>query len=247
MGKRIRVQRRGRGTSVFRSATHKRAAPVRYPVTWSSGRSLAGEIESLLHDPGRGAPIASVRLENDVTFFNVAPEGAYEGQRLEVGEGVPAKLGAVLALSQVPEGTLVYNIERLPGDGGKFVRSSGGYATVISHTPNQTVVKMTSGKTVYLDSRCRCTVGVVAAGGRTEKPFVKAGERFRLMKAKGHKYPLVRGVSMIAAVHPHGGGRHKHPGKPMTVGRGTPPGRKIGLIAARQTGRAKKTREVFSV
>lgn len=246
MGKRIKVQRSGRGTSVFRSATHKRVAIVRYPIAWSSG-GLSGEIKSLMHEPGRGAPIASVRLEDGVTFFNVAPEGAYEGQQVRVGEGASPELGAVLELGQVPAGTLVYNIERQPGDGGKFIRSSGGSASVVSHKSNQTVVKMSSGKTVYFDSRCRSTIGIVAAGGRPEKPFIKAGERYLKMRAKGHKYPFVRGVAMIAALHPHGGGRRKHPGKPMTVARGTPPGRKVGLIAARQTGRAKKKRKISTI
>jgi len=83
-------------------------------------------------------------------------------------------------------------------------------------------------------------VGVVAGAGRTEKPFLKAGAIGKLMTARGRVWPTTSGQKMIAASHPHGGGRHKHSGKPTTVGRNTPPGRKVGMIAARQTGRAKR-------
>ena len=63
-----------------------------------------------------------------------------------------------------------------------------------------------------------------------------------LMRAKGRKFPITRGVAMIAAVHPHGGGRHQHPGKPTTVSKRSPPGKKVGLIGAKQVGRSKRSR-----
>ena len=83
---------------------------------------------------------------------------------------------------------------------------------------------------------CRATIGVVAGGGRKEKPFVKAGKKYHAMKAKAIKWPRVRGVAMNAVDHPFGGGRHQHTGKPTTVSRRMPPGRKVGHIAARRTG-----------
>jgi len=70
--------------------------------------------------------------------------------------------------------------------------------------------------------------------------MMKAGERYHLMKTKSQKYPITKGGRMISALHPYGGGRHKHAGKPVTVSRDAPPGRKVGLIAARQTGRSKR-------
>jgi len=39
--------------------------------------------------------------------------------------------------------------------------------------------------------------------------------------------------------HPFGGGNHQHVGKCTTVGREAPAGRKVGLIAARRTGRLR--------
>ncbi|MFH1328520.1 MAG: 50S ribosomal protein L2 [Candidatus Bathyarchaeota archaeon] len=243
MGKRIRVQRRGRGGSNFRAATHKRVAPAKYPVTPESEAGLVtGVVEALVHDPGRGAPLARIRCHDGRRFFNIAPEGISVGQELQIGSTATRNAGNTAPLSEMSEGTLVYNIERNPGDGGKIVRSSGAYATIIAHMPSGTVLKLPSGKKAQFNGRCRATVGVVASGGRTSKPFMKAGEKFHLMKAKGHTYPTTKGVSMISALHPHGGGRHKHLGKSSTVARGTPPGRKVGLIAARQSGRAKKVR-----
>ena len=243
MGKKIRVQRRGRGTSVFRALTHKRVAPAGYPPIQKLGeKSLMGRVEKLIHDPGRGTPLALIKCENGLTFYNLACENMYEGQEVCIGAGSSLEIGNTLPLSQIPEGTFVYNVEKNPSDGGKFARTSGGYATIVSHIPAGITLKLPSGKTTILNENSLATIGVVAAAGRIEKPFLKAGEKHHLMRAKGRKYPMTKGVAMVAAVHPYGGGRHKHPGKPKTVSRFAPPGRKIGLIAARVSGRARRER-----
>ncbi|MFQ5837038.1 MAG: 50S ribosomal protein L2, partial [Candidatus Bathyarchaeia archaeon] len=134
------------------------------------------------------------------------------------------------------------NIELSPGDGGKLARSSGSYATVVTHTPDGTIIKLPSRKTRYVNDLCRATVGVISGAGRVDKPFLKAGAKFHLMKAKGHMYPRTRGIAMVAAAHPYGsskrGGR-----KVTTVSRHAPPGKKVGLIAARSAGRKRKRRK----
>jgi large subunit ribosomal protein L2 len=72
---------------------------------------------------------------------------------------------------------MVCNIELRPGDGGKIAKSSGAYAMVVTHTGQGTIIKLPSGKTKYIsDDRCRATIGVVSGAGRTEKPFLKAGQ-----------------------------------------------------------------------
>jgi len=114
--------------------------------------------------------------------------------------------------------------------------------TVVSHVASRTNVKLPSKRNVALPNGCRATIGVVAGGGRKEKPFMKAGEKRLLKKAKGQVYPTTKGVSMAAVSHPHGGGRHRHPGKSTTVSRHAPPGRKVGLIAARNSGKRKRRR-----
>lgn len=242
MGKRILVQRRGRGTPTFRAATHKRVAQARYPF-FERGSAFKGVVKEILHEPGRGAPLGLVKLEDGDGFYTVLPEGVFSGQEVFIGAAAPIEIGNMIPLGSVPEGTIICNIERAPGDGGKIARSSGAYATVVAHRPEGTIVKLPSRKTTAFSDLCRATVGVIAGAGRTEKPFLKAGEKHHLMVAKGRTYPKVKGVVMISAYHPFGGGRHKHPGKPTTVKRGAPPGRKVGLIAARQAGRGGKKRK----
>ncbi|MEM2917238.1 MAG: 50S ribosomal protein L2 [Candidatus Bathyarchaeia archaeon] len=238
MGKRIRVQRRGRGSPTFRANTHKRIAPVKYPplMVQEEEKIIKGFVTDILHEPGRGSPLASLKLETGETYYSVVPEGVYEGQQIELGGKATVDVGNILPLGRIPEGTLVCNIELTPGDGGKIARSSGAYATVVTHTPEGTLIKFPSGKTRYLNDMCRATIGVVSGAGRVDKPFLKAGAKFHLMQAKGRMYPRTRGVAMIAAVHPYGSSKRSGR-KVTTVGRGAPPGQKVGLIAARGTGR----------
>jgi len=234
LGKRIRVQRRGKGSQTFQASTHKRVAPARYPSLPKEKLESAvrGQIVQLLHDPGRGSPLAYIELEDGGTYYSVVPEGVHEGQVVELGAKAPVKIGNVIPIGEIPEGTIVCNIELSPGDRGKLARSSGSYATVVSHTSDGTMVKLPSGKTRYINDLCLATIGVVSAAGRTEKPFLKAGSKFHWKKAKGHKYPRTRGRAMIAAVHPFGSGR-RGGRKVTTVSRHAPPGKKVGLIAAR--------------
>ena len=246
MGKRILAQRKGRGTPTFRSPVHKKLGPVRYLEIHRALREgdgiLRAKILDLQHEPGRGAPVAILALENGRKTLYLPPEGAYVGQVIEIGPKAEPAPGNVLPLEAIPDGTPVYNIEVRPGDGGKLVRASGTYALVIAHEETGVRIQLPSGKTKVLNPKCMATIGVVAGGGRTEKPFYKAGRKYHLSKAKAWKWPTVRGVAMSPYAHPHGGGSHQHLGKPSTVPRGAPPGRKVGHIAARKTGRGKKRR-----
>lgn len=245
MGKRIRVQRRGRGSSTFRASTHKRVAPVQYPsvsVTEQRG-VIHGQVKDIIHDPGRGSPMVAIKLETGETYYSVVPEGVYEGQPTQIGDEASVEIGNVLPLGKIPEGTMVCNIELSPGDGGKMVRSSGAYATVLAHTPDGTIVKLPSKRTKYVNDLCRATIGIISGAGRVEKPFLKAGTKFHLMKAKGHMYPRTRGRAMVAAAHPYGSSK-KGGRKVTTVSRNAPPGKKVGLIAARSAGNRHKRRRV---
>ena len=243
MGKRIRVQRRGRGGSTFRAATHKRVAPARYPPTTKLKEfesSFNCVIEELVHDPGRGTPLALIRSEDGQTFFTVVPEGVYEGKQIQIGGRAAVDVGNIMPLGKIPEGTMVCNVELRPGDGGKLSKSSGSYATVVTHTPKGTIIKLPSGKAKYVADYCRATIGVVSASGRTDKPFLKAGAKFHLMRARGRKYPRTSGRKMVAAVHPYGSSK-RSARKVTTTSHGAPPGQKVGLIAARGTGRKGKS------
>ncbi|MEM3700348.1 MAG: 50S ribosomal protein L2 [Candidatus Bathyarchaeia archaeon] len=243
MGKRIRVQRRGRGAPTFRAATHKRVAPSQYPTIVTTEeyfeKTIKGVVEEFVHDPGRGTPLALIRFENGETCYTVVPEGLYLGQQIQIGGNAPVDVGNILPIGKIPEGTMICNIELRPGDGGKIAKSSGAYAMVVTHTSQGTIIRLPSGKTRYIDDRCRATIGVVSGAGRTEKPFLKAGVKFHLMRARGRKYPRTRGRAMVAAVHPYGSSK-RSARKVTTTSHGAPPGQKVGLIAARGAGQKKK-------
>ncbi|KAF2975443.1 hypothetical protein EK904_002009 [Melospiza melodia maxima] len=164
----------------------------------------------------------------------------------------PAKLRAVDFAERhgyikgIVKGTIVCCLEEKPGDRGKLARASGNYATVISHNPEtkKTRVKLPSGSKKVISSANRAVVGIVAGGGRIDKPILKAGRAYHKYKAKRNCWPRVRGVAMNPVEHPFGGGNHQHIGKPSTIRRDAPAGRKVGLIAARRTGRLRGTKTV---
>jgi len=243
MGKRIRVQRRGRGGSTFRASTHKRVAPSLYPLSMASEeyaeKSIIGDIKNIVHDAGRGSPIALVLFENGEFCYTVIPEGLSVGQQIQLGGKAPVEVGNIIPMGKIPEGTMICNIELRPGDGGKLAKSSGSYATIVGHTDQGTMIKLPSGKTKYLSDRCRATIGLVSGSGRTDKPFLKAGQVFHLMRARGRKYPRTSGRKMVAAVHPYGSSK-RSARKVTTTSHGAPPGQKVGLIAARGTGQRRQ-------
>jgi len=171
MGKRIRVQRRGRGGSTYRASTHKRVAPAKYPFKITPkdtfGTSIDGEIVNLVHDPGRGSPLAFVKFTNGESCHTITPEGLFKGQQISIGGMASPEIGNILPLGKVPEGSIVCNLELRPGDGGKMARSSGAYATVVGHTPQGTLIKLPSGRTRYLHNFFMPTISGMIIASRT--------------------------------------------------------------------------------
>lgn len=243
MGKRITVRRRGKAGPQYRAPSKGKIAAARYPFVPAAPR-LEGRVVQLLHERGRTTPLMHVLLGGGHTAYLPAIQGVTEGQRIEIGPDANVQPGNVLPLHKIPEGTTICNIERHYGDGGKLVRASGSSATLFSRSPSGAVIRFPSGRTTLLAGACRATIGGIANAGRTEKPFLKAGTRYHLLRARGKLgvYPRVRGIAMAAVHHPFGGGRHQHPGKSTSTARGAPPGRKVGLIAPRKTGRKRLAR-----
>ncbi|MFC7231208.1 50S ribosomal protein L2 [Saliphagus sp. GCM10025308] len=236
MGRRIFGQRRGRGSPTFRAPSHRYKANLEHK-TLEDTDVVSGEVVSIEHDPARSAPIAAVEFDDGEQRLILVPEGVAVGEEIQVGVSAEIKPGNTLPLAEIPEGVPVCNVEAKPGDGGKFARASGVNADLITHDRKAAVVQLPSGEVKRLDPQCRATIGVVAGGGRTEKPFVKAGKKYHKMRARGIKWPRVRGVAMNAVDHPFGGGGRQHPGRPKSVSKNAPPGRKVGDIASRRTGR----------
>ncbi len=238
MSRRIIAQRKGTGRPRFRAKSHRSKGRVKYPSLSPQSDKLQGQVVEVTSDPTRSAPLARVLLEDFSEILIIAPEGIAVGQWIEIGEDAPIHPGNVLPLGKIPEGTPVYNIEITPGDGGKLVRAGGAFAQVVSHEAKTTYLLLPSKKSLPIDSRSRATVGRIAGTGKREKPFTKAGFSYHQHKAKNRLYPRVSGVSMNPGEHPFGGGRHT--GRSTLVSRNAPPGRKVGHIAAKRTGRRKR-------
>ncbi len=232
MGKQLIQQRRGRGTKAFTSPSFRFQGEVKYPSFTKEG--VVGDI---VHCSGHSAPLMEVVYENGERTLAFAPEGIACGDT--VGSDNVAQRGNIFPLRVIPEGTLVQNIELKPGDGGKLVRASGVFAKIISKSGNLVKLSLPSRKEKDILADCRATIGVLAGSGRLEKPFLKAGTRDRKMRARNKFYPKVCGVSMNAVAHPFGGKCSHQKGRPTQAPRDAPPGRKVGKIAPRRTGRKR--------
>ncbi|CAJ0565604.1 unnamed protein product, partial [Mesorhabditis spiculigera] len=247
MGRRIKVQRKGSST-VFKAHTHHRKGAAKLRAIDYAERHgyIKGVVKDIIHDPGRGAPLAIVHFRNPYRYQTIkstliAAEGMHTGQFVYCGKKAQVQIGNVLPVGELPEGTAICNVESRNGDRGVLARASGNYGTVIAHNPDtgKTRIRLPSGAKKVVASANRAMIGIVAGGGRTDKPMLKAGNAYHKYKAKRHSWPRVRGVAMNPVEHPHGGGNHQHIGHPSTVGRGVSAGKKVGLIAARRTGRIR--------
>ena len=233
MGKRIRAQRKGRG-GIYSSPSHRYRGKASHPKL----NRASGKVKKIEHDPGRTAPVAKVKFDNNQNGLIIAPVDLAEDSKIEVGEGAALKVGNILPLERIPEGTSIHNIELKPGDGGKLVRAAGTSATVVSQGA-KTVIQLPSGRFKTLNPKCRASIGIVAGGGHREKPLAKAGKKHHIYRSKPKRFPVVSGVAMNPVNHPHGGGNHPHVGRPSTVSRHAPPGKKVGRLSSRK-GRKKK-------
>jgi large subunit ribosomal protein L2 len=232
MGKRIIQQARGKGSFTYRVKKKAFVRRIKYPV----GKGEA-EILKLVHSPAHSAPLMKVKMEK-VIFYNAAFNKAVEGEKIIIG-GDKIEQGNIMLLKDIPTATRIYNLERNPGDGGKMIRSAGSSAAVYKKYENGRVgIMMPNKKEIKLDENCRATIGVIAGEGRLHKPLMKAGIKFYKMKAKGKLWPRVSAVSVNAVDHPFGSGRGKHV-KSKTSKRNAPPGRKVGHLRPRKTGRGK--------
>jgi large subunit ribosomal protein L2 len=236
MGKNLIQQRRGKGSSRFRAPSFRYLGRVQHPKQVGEGTS--GVIKDIVHCQGHTAPLIEVKVQNGTTLM-IAPEGIKVGDELKFGKGAEIKPGNTLALADIPEGTPIHNIESIPGDGGKFVRSTGAFARIVSKLNDRALIKLPSKKEREFSLKCLATIGVVSGAGRPEKPFMKAGTKFFRMRATNRMWPSVSGNSMNAVDHPFGGKCSHRKGRPTQCGRNYPPGRKVGKVAPSRTGRRK--------
>lgn len=239
MGKDLIQQRRGRGNQRYRAPSFKYAGKIEHRPYTAQDREnkVDGIVLDLIHSTGHTAPLAVVEYEDGFQGLIAAPRGIRVGDAVESGSAAPVRPGNTLPLSAIPEGTELYNLEKVPGDGGKFVRSAGGFARVVAKTEKGVQVLLPSKKTKDFHPDCRATVGVIAGFGRKEKPFLKAGTKYYARRAKNKMFPSVSGTSMNAVDHPFGGSKSSHKGKPTISPKNAPPGRKVGKLRPRRTGK----------
>lgn len=221
----------------FRSPSHRFKAAVSLPKLRSD--AIKGTIIDLIICPGHSSPLAVVKYEDGETVHMIAPEGVCVNQQVANGSS-DLNAGDCVALKHIPEGTYIYNIESQPGDGGKFVRTTGIAARVVAKYQNQISVLLPSKKERMFHPECRANIGVIAGSGRTEKPLVKAGRMYHKMHARNRNYPNVCGTSMNAVDHPYGTSRSSKKGRPTIARRNAPPGAKVGKIRPRRTGRKQR-------
>lgn len=233
MGKRIIQQRRGKGTLTYRVRKKGFRFKIAYPRLGVKGK---GKVIKLIDSAGHSAPLAKIMIGKEI-FYNLACEKMFEGQEIEIGKG-EIKIGNIVMLKDIPIGTRIYNIETRPGYGGKLIRTGGNSAAVVRKN-DQVSILMPSKKEKKFNEKCRATIGVVAGAGRLEKPIMKAGKKFYMMKSKGKLWPRTSAVKMNAIDHPFGSGRGKRI-KAKIPKLNAPPGKKVGTLRPKRTGRRKR-------
>jgi large subunit ribosomal protein L2 len=222
MGTPLIPQRRGKGSRTYRAPPYKFKPSFDY-------KDKNGKVIDIVRSPMMGAPLAKVQYEDRSIGYMVAPEGIRVGDQVE---------GIVLPLSRIAESTPIFSIETRPNSGPKLCRTPGTFAMIVSKSSRSCIIQLPSKKEKALNPDCRATLGVPAGGGRGEKPWTKAGKKWIAMHARGKLYPRTSGGAMNAVDHPFGGG-YTGLGKTKSVSRHAPPGRKVGSISPKRTGRRK--------
>ena len=167
---------------------------------------IVGKVATIEYDPNRSANIALINYVDGEKRYILAPKGLKVGASVVSGEKVDIIVGNSLALANIPEGTMIHNIEMLPGKGGQLVRTAGASAQVLGTEGKYTLIRLTSGEVRKLLSSCRATIGEVGAADHELVNIGKAGRK-RHMGIK----PTVRGSVMNPNDHPHGGGEGRAP------------------------------------
>ena len=167
---------------------------------------VIGTVASIEYDPNRTANIALINYADGEKRYIIAPKGLKVGDKVESGSKTDIKVGNTLELANIPEGTLVHNIELKAGKGGQIVRSAGSSAQILGSEGRYTLIRLTSGEVRKVLSTCRATIGEV---GNADHELVNIGKAGR-KRHMGIK-PTVRGSVMNPNDHPHGGGEGRTP------------------------------------
>ena len=167
---------------------------------------IIGTVASIEYDPNRTANIALINYADGEKRYIIAPKGLKVGDKVESGEKADIKVGNTLPLSNIPEGTMVHNVELKAGKGGQIARTAGSSVQILGNEGKYTLLRLASGEVRKVLSTCRATIGEV---GNADHELVKIGKAGR-KRHMGIK-PTVRGSVMNPNDHPHGGGEGRAP------------------------------------
>jgi large subunit ribosomal protein L2 len=235
MGKNLIQQARGKGGPAYRARSFAYAGLAR--LRNISNNCITGKITDIVKSPGHAAPLIKVSFEDGIKCLMQAPEFVKIGDVLQAGPGSEISAGNIMALKDIPEGTLIFNIESQPGDGGKFCRTSGCAAKVVSKIKDKVTILLPSKNEKKFNLNCRACVGIPAGAGRKEKPFLKAGAVHHAKRSKNKRYPMISAAAQNAVDHPFGNTRSSRKAKNKSTGRFAPPGRKVGSLWPKRTGK----------
>jgi len=169
--------------------------------------SINAKVASIEYDPNRTAHIALLHYQDGEKRYIIAPQGLKAGDVVSSGPEAAFEVGCSMPLRCMPLGSVVHNIEMVPGRGAKFVRSAGLSAQLMARSGGYATLKMPSGEVRMVNENCKATFGAVSNAERNLRVEGKAGR----MRWKGFR-PTVRGTAMNPVDHPHGGGEGKHNG-----------------------------------
>lgn len=168
--------------------------------------NVVGIVASIEYDPNRTSNIALINYADGEKRYIIAPKGLKVGDRVESGVSTDIKIGNSLELGNIPEGTLVHNVELKAGKGGQMARTAGSSIQILGREGKYTLLRLTSGEVRKVLSTCRATIGEVGNADHELVSIGKAGRK-RHMGIR----PTVRGSVMNPNDHPHGGGEGRTP------------------------------------
>lgn len=193
----------GHISSRHRSAGHKKL----YRVISFARKifDIEGTIETIEYDPNRNCYICLVGYIDSQKEYILCPTGVKVGDKVTASRAmIDFNPGNCMPLITMPVGVSVHNVETTVGLGGKFARSAGSFATLISKDEKNAMLRMPSGEIRVVPSSCFATIGVVSNSEFKNTKKGKAGRNRWLGRR-----PSVRGVAMNPVDHPHGGGEGK--------------------------------------
>ena len=168
--------------------------------------NMEGVVASIEYDPNRTANIALINYVDGEKRYIIAPKGLKVNDRIVSGNNVDIKVGNTLPLEQIPEGTMVHNVELKAGKGAQMARTAGASVQILGKEGKYVLLRLTSGEVRKVLGTCRATIGEV---GNADHELVNVGKAGR-KRHMGIK-PTVRGSVMNPNDHPHGGGEGRAP------------------------------------